>query len=66
MLWKRPDGRPVTRGVLSDTSRALLGQLLADQGFNVVLSTANFCGLGGALARRTGAARRGAMKRTGG
>jgi hypothetical protein len=45
MLWTRPDGRPVTARVLSDGSRALLGQLLAEQGFNVALSTANLCGL---------------------
>lgn len=45
VLWKRPDGRPVTASVLSDRSRALLGQMLGEQGFNVVLSTTNFCGL---------------------
>jgi hypothetical protein len=45
VLWTRPDGRPVTARVLSAGSRALLGQLLAGQGFNVALSTANFCGL---------------------
>jgi beta-lactamase class A len=45
VLWTRPDGRPVTAAVLSDSSRVLLGQLLAEQGFNVALSTANFCGL---------------------
>lgn len=45
VLWKRPDGRPVTAGVLSDSSRALLRQLLDEQGFNVALSTTNFCGL---------------------
>jgi hypothetical protein len=45
VLWERPDGRPVTARVLSDSSRAVLGQLLAEQGFNVVLSTTNFCGL---------------------
>jgi Beta-lactamase enzyme family len=45
VLWQRPDGRPVTARVLSDSSRALLGQLLVEQGFNVVLSTTNFCGL---------------------
>jgi len=30
-LWKRPDGRPVTARVLSEPSRALLKQLLADR-----------------------------------
>jgi beta-lactamase class A len=45
VLWTQPDGRPVTAGVLSASSRALLGQLLAEQGFNVALSTTNFCGL---------------------
>lgn len=45
VLWNRPDGRPVTARVLSYPSRALLGRLLAEQGFNVVLSTTNFCGL---------------------
>jgi beta-lactamase class A len=45
VLWTRPDGRPVTGAVLSDSSRALLAQLLAEQGFNVALSTTNFCGL---------------------
>jgi hypothetical protein len=44
VLWLRPDGRPVRASVLSDASRALLRQLLAEQGFNVVLSTTNFCG----------------------
>jgi hydroxyacylglutathione hydrolase len=46
VLWRRPDGGPVTARVLSDASRAVLAQLLAEQGFNVVLSTTNFCGLG--------------------
>jgi hypothetical protein len=45
VLWYRPDGRPVTARVLSDSSRALLRQLLAEQGFDVALSTTNFCGL---------------------
>jgi hypothetical protein len=44
VLWRRPDGAPVTMDVLSDGSRALLGRLLAEQGFNIVLSTANYCG----------------------
>jgi beta-lactamase class A len=45
VLWRRPDGRPVTARVLSDASRGLLRQLLAEQGFNDALSTTNFCGL---------------------
>ena len=45
VLWNRPDGRAVTARLLSDSSRALLRQLLAEQGFNVALSTTNFCGL---------------------
>jgi hypothetical protein len=45
VLWTRPDGAPVTARVLSDGSRALLRRLLAEQGFNVALSTANLCGL---------------------
>jgi hypothetical protein len=44
-LWNRPDGRPVTARVLSDSSRAVLRGLLAGQGFNDALSTTNFCGL---------------------
>ena len=44
VLWRRPDGGPVTAAVLSDASRGLLRQLLAEQGFNIVLSTANHCG----------------------
>jgi beta-lactamase class A len=45
VLWNRPDGRPVTARLLSDSSRALLRRLLAEQGFNDALSTTNFCGL---------------------
>jgi hypothetical protein len=44
VLWKRPDGGSVTASVLSDSARAVLAQLLAEQGFNEVLSTTNFCG----------------------
>jgi hypothetical protein len=44
VLWRRPDGGRVTAAVLSDGSRALLRQLLAEQGFNIALSTANTCG----------------------
>jgi hypothetical protein len=42
-LWRRPGGRPVTSAELSDSSRSYLKGLLADQGFNEVLSTSNFC-----------------------
>jgi hypothetical protein len=45
VLWNRPDGHPVTERLLSDSSRALLRHLLAEQGFNDALSTTNFCGL---------------------
>lgn len=42
VLWKRPDGEPVTSAELSDSSRSFLKRLLAEQGFNEVLSTSNF------------------------
>jgi hypothetical protein len=42
-LWKRPDGKPVTGSLLSDSSRAYLKGLLDDQGYNEALSTTNFC-----------------------
>ncbi len=44
VLWRGADGRPVSADVLSDSSRFFLKQLLLDQGFNDVLSTANFPG----------------------
>jgi hypothetical protein len=44
VLWTRPNGQPVTPALLSPTSRAYLKGLLANQGFNEVLSTSNFCG----------------------
>jgi hypothetical protein len=43
-LWRAPDGRRVTDAEMSDGSRAFLTGLLADQGFNEVLSTGNMCG----------------------
>lgn len=43
-LWKGPDGKPVTRDVLSAASRAYFQKELADQGYNVTLSTTNWCG----------------------
>jgi beta-lactamase class A len=45
VLWRGEDGRPVTARVLSDASRDLLKQLLAEQGLNEALSTSNWCGL---------------------
>lgn len=44
-LWTGADGRPVREDVLSDASRRLLKGLLAEQGLNEALSTANWCGL---------------------
>ncbi len=43
-LWRGADGKPVTANLLSDASRAFLKKLLSEQGFNEVLSTANFPG----------------------
>ncbi|MGL5857742.1 MAG: serine hydrolase [Angustibacter sp.] len=42
-LFRRADGGRVTRSDLSERSRAVLRQALADQGFNEVLSTTNWC-----------------------
>jgi hypothetical protein len=42
VLWRQPDGQPVTSAELSNSSRAYLKRLLANQGFNEVLSTSNF------------------------
>jgi hypothetical protein len=43
--WTTPTGRQVTSDhALSWNSRTLLRQLLAEQGFNEVLSTTNWCG----------------------
>ncbi|MFM7427617.1 MAG: DUF4347 domain-containing protein [Elainella sp.] len=41
-LWERPNGDAVTSEELSDSSRRYLKRLLANQGFNEVLSTSNF------------------------
>ena len=41
-MWLGADGKPVTAALLSDSSRAFLKHLLSDQGFNDVLTTANF------------------------
>jgi hypothetical protein len=43
-LWQGANGKPVTARLLSDSSRALLKKMLSDQGFNDVLTTANFPG----------------------
>jgi beta-lactamase class A len=45
-VWRTPDGRPVTRAVLSASSRAFFMSTLAQQGLNEVLSTTNYCGAG--------------------
>jgi hypothetical protein len=44
ILWHDANGKPVTAKLLSDSSRAFLKKLLAEQGFNEALSTANFSG----------------------
>jgi hypothetical protein len=43
-LWRTPDGRAVGADILSPSSRELLMGLLAEQGWNDVLSTSNWCG----------------------
>lgn len=42
VLWDKPNGKPVTSAELTDSSRRFLKGLLAQQGFNEVLSTSNF------------------------
>lgn len=44
-LWRTPAGRSVTAGYLAESSRAHLRRLLAEQGLNEALSTANLAGL---------------------
>jgi hypothetical protein len=44
VLWKAPDGTPVTRDLLSASSRQFYLSKLGDQGLNQVLSTTNWCG----------------------
>jgi hypothetical protein len=44
VLWRTPDEKPVRAGLLSRDSRAILLGLLADQGWNDVLTTSNWCG----------------------
>ncbi len=43
-LWRGANDQPVTAKLLSDPARAFLKKLLLDQGFNDVLTTANFPG----------------------
>jgi hypothetical protein len=43
-LWRAPDGTPVTKSVLSDSSRSFFLTMLGEQGLNQVLSTTNWCG----------------------
>ena len=43
-LFRRADGSKVTRSALSQGSRGVLKAALADQGFNEVLATTNWCG----------------------
>lgn len=42
--WTAPNGKAVTSGVLSATSRQVFKKLLDEQGFNDMLSTTNWCG----------------------
>lgn len=42
-VWTTPAGRPVTSAVLSPSSRRFFKSLLAQQGHNDMLSTANWC-----------------------
>ena len=43
-LWRTPEGREVRADVLSPRSRRLLKRMLAQQGWNDILSTSNWCG----------------------
>jgi hypothetical protein len=43
-LWTAPNGQPVTKAPLSDSSRALFLSELGQQGWNWMLSTTNYCG----------------------
>jgi hypothetical protein len=44
VLWRTPAGKPVRADVLSRDSRAILLGMLADQGWNDILTTSNWCG----------------------
>jgi hypothetical protein len=43
-LWRTPAGVPITQDLLSASSREFLKGLYANQGFNEVISTTNWCG----------------------
>jgi len=43
-LWRTPAGDPITQDLLSASSREFLKGLYANQGFNEVISTTNWCG----------------------
>jgi hypothetical protein len=43
-VWTTPAGRPVTSAVLSPSARSFVKGMLAEQGHNDMLSTANWCG----------------------
>ena len=43
-VWTAPNGQPVTSSVLSPSSRAFFKSELAQQGYNDMLSTSNWCG----------------------
>ena len=45
VLWQASAGKPVTAGLLSDSSRAFLKKLLLEQGLNEALSTSNLAGV---------------------
>ncbi len=44
VLWRGASGQPVTAALLSDPSREYLKKIFSEQGFNDVLTTANFPG----------------------
>ncbi|GAB3425361.1 serine hydrolase [Flindersiella endophytica] len=44
VLWRKPTGEPVTRDLLSASSRAFYYETLKEQGLNQVLTTTNWCG----------------------
>ncbi len=51
LLWRRPDGNPITASELSAEARSYLKSLLAEQGLHEALSTTN---LGGAAQAQLG------------
>ena len=44
VLWRTPQGKPVRADLLSRDSRAIFLGMLADQGWNDILTTSNWCG----------------------